>query len=65
MLDPSRFGELTLAGEGSGRVSVPPVVMVWPCPLSVEKYVAAGAWCRGSASVVSAVFVADGFLVRV
>ena len=42
MLDPSRFGELTLAGEGSGRVSEPPVVMVWPCPLSVEKYVAAG-----------------------
>jgi hypothetical protein len=23
-------------------VSIPPVVMVWPCPLSVEKYAAAG-----------------------
>jgi hypothetical protein len=42
VLDPSRFDELTLVGEGSGRVWYPPVVMVWPCPLSVESYVAAG-----------------------
>lgn len=42
MLDPSWFDELVLGGEGSGRVSLSPVVMVWPCPLRVEEYVAAG-----------------------
>jgi Domain of unknown function (DUF6431) len=42
VLDPSRFGELALVGEGSGGVSLSPVVMVWPCSLSVEMYAAAG-----------------------
>ena len=60
LLDPSRFDELMLAGEGSGRVSLSPVVMVWPCPLSVEKYVAAGRdvavprpLCSGCSSLMS------------
>ncbi len=42
MLDPSRFGELALAAGGVRKGVVAPVVMVWPCPLPVEQYVAAG-----------------------